>query len=763
MLSGTVASDSNQVDTYRIFVKGLVQGVGFRPFIYRLAHRFSCPGCVENRSDGVHIRINATKSVIETFLTNLRTEAPPASVISSVNCHKTDFEPFPDFRIISSRNLSPDITEVSPDIAVCGDCLADIKRQENRLDYPFVNCTNCGPRFSIISDLPYDRENTAMKPFIMCKQCEKEYKDVLDRRFHAQPTACLHCGPMYQLNYKEGKTTELPDILEHISQMLKDGKSIAVKGIGGFQLICDANNQEAVLGLRERKNREGKPFAILFRDLETLLQYAMVNKEEKESLLSWKRPIVIVRERLPLAGAVSLGFGTVGAILPYMPFHYLLFEYCRLPALVFTSGNLSEEPIIISNEEACGRLPGVAHAVLTYNRDIVNRLDDSVAHVIHGHECIIRRSRGYAPRPVNLSLDVDGILATGAEMANCFCMGKGKQALLSQHIGDLKNLETFEFYTETLARFQRLFRTQTDLAACDLHPDYLSTRYAESLSVPLVKVQHHHAHIAACMAEHDLDEQVIGVAFDGTGYGDDGNIWGSEFFLCDLASYKRMCHFEYIPLPGGNKVTEQPWRTALSVLQKLYGSSFAGLPLEFLKSIPQEDTALVVQALEKNINCPLSSSAGRYFDAVSALTGLCINAKFHAEAPMRLESVITDGINEAYDFGAGETVSFDRTFRQVVRDLADGLPVGEISARFHNTMANVIFAVVSNIRSQSGVDKVALSGGTFQNKYLSEKILEKLDAAGFKVYFHSEVPANDGGIALGQLVVAAKKRSMKCV
>jgi hydrogenase maturation protein HypF len=758
-----VASDSKEVNTYQIFVKGLVQGVGFRPFIYRLAHRFSCPGHVENRNDGVHIKINATTCVIESFLTDLRKEAPPASVISSVSCHKADFEQFPGFRIITSRNLSPDITEVSPDIAVCDECLADIKRQENRLDYPFVNCTNCGPRFSIIRDLPYDRENTTMKPFIMCKQCESEYKDVLDRRFHAQPVACLDCGPEYQLNYQGSITSSLDDILEQISELLKDGRSIAVKGIGGFQLICDGTNQDAVLGLRTRKNREGKPFAVMFRDLETLLHYAVVSKEEKESLLSWKRPIVIVRERLPLAGAVSLGFGTVGAILPYMPFHYQLFEHCGLPALVFTSGNLSEEPIMTSNEEACGKLLGIAHAVLTYNRDIVNRLDDSVVHVVRGQESIIRRSRGFAPRSVDLSLDVDGILATGAEMANCFCMGKGKQALLSQHIGDLKNLGTFEFYTETLARFRQLFRTKAGLAACDLHPDYLSTRYAESLSVPLVKVQHHHAHIASCMAENNLDERVIGVAFDGTGYGDDGNTWGSEFFLCDLSSYKRMCHFEYLPIPGGDKATEQPWRTALSVLYRLYGNSFTDFPLEFLRSLRKEETALVLQALEKRLNCPLSSSAGRYFDAVAALTGLCINSKFHAEAPMRLESVITEGISEAYDFDAGDSVSFDRTFKQVVRDLADGLSVGEISARFHNMVTNVIFAVVSKIRSQSGVDKVALSGGTFQNKYLSEKIIAKLDAADFKVFFHSGVPANDGGIALGQLVVAAKKRSLTCV
>ncbi len=431
-----------------------------------------------------------------------------------------------------------------------------------------------------------------------------------------------------------------------------------------------------------------------------------------------------------------------------------------MPAIVLTSGNLSDEPIVIENNEAVKKLTRIADAVIVYNREIYNRTDDSVVISVNEKERLIRRSRGYSPEPVNLNLNVDGIFAAGAELVNCFCIGKGNQAILSQHIGDLKNLETLEFYTESFERFKKLFRVRPELVACDLHPDYLSTRFAKDLKIPIVEVQHHHAHIASCMAEHNLDEKVIGVSMDGTGYGDDGNIWGGEFFVCDLAGYERKFHFEYIPLPGGDSVTKEPWRTAVSYLYKIYGKEFLKLEIPFIQNLDKIKADLIVQAIDKNINCPLSSSAGRLFDAVAAITNVCPVSKFHAEAPMRLENFASGTIEIAYPFDFGEVISFEPTIQEIVQDLKDGVNVSEISAKFHNTIINVIFAVVSQIRKETGLNKVALSGGTFQNKYILSRLELILAREKFEVFSQCKIPSNDGGIALGQLAVAAKRREL---
>ncbi len=536
--------------TFLIQVKGLVQGVGFRPFIYRIAHDLELKGWVENRNDGVIIKVSGTNDDLENFIQTIKSKAPTASNIHSISNDEVVPEKFSDFQIVKSENTSESITDISPDIAVCDACLEDLKKQPHRIDYPFINCTNCGPRFSIIQDLPYDREKTTMDPFVMCDTCKKEYEDVLDRRFHAQPVACKSCGPEYELIIGEKRIHNFDKILDETSCLLEEGKIVAIKGIGGFQIACDAQNEEAVKKLRNRKIREGKPFAVMFSNIATLQEFVYLFPEEKRSIESWRRPIVIVQGKQKLAPSVSVGFKTIGAVMPYMPFHYLLFEKLNIPAIVLTSGNISDEPIVIENEIAEKELTRIADAVLIYNRDIYNRTDDSVAFIVNEKERLIRRSRGYSPEPVNLILNVDGIFAAGAELVNCFCIGKGQQAILSQHIGDLKNLETLEFYSESFERFKKLFRCDPTLVVCDKHPDYLSTRFAQELNIQSTEVQHHHAHIASGMAEHGLDEKVIGVSMDGTGYGDDGHIWGGEFFVCDLAEYDRFSHFEYIPLTG---------------------------------------------------------------------------------------------------------------------------------------------------------------------------------------------------------------------
>lgn len=753
-------SNHSENIAFEIKVKGLVQGVGFRPFIYRLAHQFGIVGWVENRNDGVIIQAEGNLKELENFVQSIQTEAPQASNIFSISKDTIDVIGYPDFKIVKSKNASSEITDVSPDIAVCDACIEDLKSQAHRIDYPFTNCTNCGPRFSIIKDLPYDRHKTTMEPFVMCEVCQQEYEDVLDRRFHAQPAACNSCGPEYELVIGKQKISDFETILKKCVELIQDGKIIAIKGIGGFQLACDALNEKAVNHLRKRKLREGKPFAVMFQDIKSAKEYLNLTKEEEKSISSWRRPIVISEFKKELASGISVGFKTIGAMMPYMPFHYQLFEKLNLPAIVLTSGNISDEPIVIDNQIALESLPVIADAVLSYNRDIHNRTDDSVAFVVNEKKRLIRRSRGYSPEPVNLNINVDGIVAAGAELVNCFCIGKGKQAILSQHIGDLKNLETLEFYEESYSRFLKLFRMKPEIVALDKHPDYLSSKFAKGIGIQLVEVQHHHAHIAACMAEHNLDEKVIGISMDGTGLGDDGNIWGGEFFIADLAGYERFSHFEYIPLPGGDKVTKEPWRTGLSILYQIFGEKVIDLDLDFLKSIPESNVALILQAIKKNINCPLSSSAGRLFDAVAAITNVCPVSAFHAEAPMRLESVAHPNMQFSYPFEFGDQISFKPTIQAILDDLHFNIPVSEISAKFHNTFINAIFAVASQIRKTKGINKLVLSGGTFQNKYILSRLEKLLIKEGFEVFAHSKVPSNDAGIALGQLVVAAKRREL---
>ncbi|MFZ4547927.1 MAG: carbamoyltransferase HypF [Bacteroidales bacterium] len=755
----------------QIIVTGLIQGVGFRPFVYRIATRLNLTGWVLNTNENVKIQVTGTAHNIQKFLVSLKGEAPAAAAIETITEEEIEISSFSDFSILGSHNVSDEITEISPDIAVCNECLSDIGLPGNRIDYAFVNCTNCGPRFTIIQDLPYDRAKTTMQQFGMCPACRNEYETVTDRRFHAQPTACSICGPHYQLFVNnEIISKDIDFIIRHISQSIDSGGIILIKGLGGMHLACDAFNETAVNRLREIKNREGKPFAVMFRDLDTVNKFAEVSLQEEQSLVSWRRPIVLLEKKLinnkpTLAESLNAGLNLLGVMLPYMPIHYQLFRKLKTDAIVLTSGNFSNEPILIDNGLSLNHFSHLVDSVVLHNRDIFNRTDDSVVRILKEKERIFRRSRGYVPTPVRTTFNTEGIVAFGAELTNCFCVGKGTKAFLSQHIGDLQGLETTLFYEKTIARFIQLFRVKPSLLAVDMHPNYISTKTGLNFkdNLPVVHVQHHHAHIASCMAEHSLDEKVIGVALDGTGYGTDGNIWGGEFFTCDLNDFTRITHFEYIPLPGGDLAAEEPWRMAVSYLYKVYGNSFLELDLPLLKKIDPEKNSLIVQMIDKNINCLLSSGAGRLFDAVASLLDLVQFASFQAEGPMRLESIVKYNCVDSYTFSLGRTISFDATIRGIVDDVIKGIDRATIATKFHNTIISTIFETANTIRTREGLNKVVLSGGVFQNKYLLEGSSKILLQNNFEVYSNATVPTNDGGIALGQLTIASKRRELKCV
>ena len=744
-------------------MKGLVQGVGFRPFILRLARSFGLCGYVDNRINGVCIRAEGPEEIIMHFRDEILRQAPQASIIKDIIIKEIPVKGYREFEIAPSNPEGNLITEISPDIAVCSECLADMESDPARIDYPLVNCTNCGPRFTIIENLPYDRASTSMKVFGMCSKCSMEYNDVTDRRFHAQPVACNNCGPLYTLE-SGGKTiTGIVDILRSLCSIIDNGGSVALKGQGGYHLLCDALNPDAVRQLRERKHRDHKPFAVMFRDMEAVEVYCHVTANEKKELISWRRPVVILEQKNHMPEEINSRLGTIGAVLPYMPVHFLIFRELRTPALVFTSGNISEEPVIKDDDIARKILIPVAGNIVTYNREIVNRADDSVLREIAGIPRFIRRARGYVPSPVDLTFSAEGIFAAGAELKNCFCIGKGHQAIMSQHIGDLKNMMAYDFFRESAGRFRNLFLFEPALVSCDLHPDYLSTHYAEHLSetekIPLIKVQHHHAHITSCMAEYNLTGKVIGISFDGTGYGPDGNIWGGEFLVADENGYRRYSHFDYVPMPGGDKAAINPWRMAFSYLYKCRGKKFNPSGMKAFNGISLREMDTVAEMIDKNINSPPTSAAGRLFDAVSSLLGLCSAAAFDSEAPMRLEAAAAKNIKDHYPFVISDIVDFTPAIDAITDDISSK-DISYISAMFHNTLAYASLHVAGRIREEEGINRVVLSGGVFQNKYLLEKLTELLSAEDFEVFSNRLVPANDGGIALGQLYVASQKRNI---
>lgn len=755
-----------------ITIRGKVQGVGFRPFVYRQAKRHGLCGWVRNTNAGVTIFCEGERLRLEAFRTELESQAPPASAIESLSVEPAEPNGFPGFDILQSLDISDDITEISPDIAVCEACLADMHCQPHRISYPLINCTNCGPRFSIVKSLPYDRSNTTMAPFPMCDTCASEYADILDRRFHAQPVACNRCGPVYEL-WIDGKPVvqSVSEILRYAADLIQQGGILAVKGIGGFHLVCSASDDEAVRSLRLRKGRESKPLAVMFRDIEKARDAVSITPVEEKQLLSWQRPIVLLSQRidpvLSLAPSLNSGLDTLGVVLPYMPFHYLLLDELTIPAIVLTSGNLTSQPILTETAEAIRTFRPITPVVISHQREIQNRVDDSVVHQIGGQGRLVRRARGFVPDPIPVSLPVDGILAMGGELVNTFCLGKGNRAYLSQYIGDLKNIETQEFYRIAIGRFLDLLRLEPSLIVTDLHPEYHSTKHGRELhekhgetgkKIPFIQVQHHHAHIASCMAEHGLSERVIGIAFDGTGYGTDGHIWGSEFMAADLKCFERISHFEYLMMPGGDKAAEEPWRMALSALYSVYGKDLPSRGIPMMDLIPEEKSSWILQMLDQQVNTPLSCGAGRYFDAVAALMGLCMTAGYEGEGPMKLEALTQQGIEEAYPVESGETIPLKETISALVADLRSGIPPEVISTRFHNTMARAIVRQTIWIREQTGLDRVVLSGGVFQNRYLTERVLRDLELEKFNVYLQTKAPPNDGGLSLGQLVIAASRR-----
>ncbi len=740
-----------------IHIQGLVQGVGFRPFVYRLANELNIKGVVENQVNGVVIRALLTEEQCKQFIEHIKNEKPIVSEINSIHIGEIPIEEYNSFSIVASKSENEElITQIAPDIAVCPECIKERKVQEHRLSYPFINCTLCGPRFSIIKGLPYDRKQTTMYTFTMCTVCENEYTAVPNRRFHAQPIACNNCGPVY---YASDKRYPEPysSLLEQTVLHIKSEEVIAVKGIGGYHLVCDALSKKAVLHLREIKDRDTKPFAVMFRDLESIQTYAYITPKDEETLLSWRRPIVLLKQHTPLAEGVNPRMQTLGCMLPYMPLHYDWFEKLETPVLTMTSGNISDLPIAISYEEAEEHFRGKVSYILHHNRDIHNRVDDSVLQVCRNVPCLIRRSRGYVPEPFFIKQHIDGILAFGAERVNTFALGKGNTILQSQYIGDLKNWETFTFYTESLTRFQQLFRFTPKHLVCDLHPDYLSSReaerLAEHLSLPLLRVQHHHAHAVACMAEYGLDEPVIAIVMDGTGLGDDGNSWGGEFFLCDRKQYQRLSHLEYKPLPGGDKASMEPWRMAVSYLHTLN----LPLPKGFEERVGEEKINRLKQIIDKGLNTPQTSSAGRLFDAVASLLGICDVSTHQAEAAILLEQqAITANISneEVYPFFICETfISMQPVVESILNDIENGISVNTIAARFHITLAHLLLAKTKQLLLATGTTKVIISGGCFQNKYLTETLQYLFMQDEILFYVPSRIPCNDSGISIGQLLI----------
>jgi hydrogenase maturation protein HypF len=747
----------------RITVRGVVQGVGFRPFVYRLAHQHALKGWVRNTSGSVDIEVEGKGETIERFLSDLKTKAPPMAHIETVEANFDSPQGYTEFRIEPSLSREGQYQLVSPDIATCEDCQKEIfSPTDRRFGYPFTNCTNCGPRFTIIEDIPYDRPKTTMHNFKMCPRCQQEYTDPLDRRFHAQPNACPECGPSLELVDGRGKAVD-GDAIKTTSRLLKEGKILAVKGLGGFHLAGDATNEKAINTLRNRKRRQGKPLAVMLGTIEEIKKHCIVSAEEKKLLQSPQCPIVLLRWKRgsDISPAVAPKLKYLGVMLPYTPLHHLLLSETGLP-LVMTSGNISEEPIARDNDEALRRLGGIADYFLLHNRDIYSRYDDSV-YIVEGTPQVVRRARGYAPYPIFLPFKSRQVLACGAELKNTFCITKDEHAFLSQHIGDMENEETLEHFENTIELYKKLFRLEPEVIAHDMHPDYLATKYAlksgAETGLKLVPVQHHHAHIVSCLVDNNVDAQVIGVAFDGTGYGSDGNIWGGEFLLADWRRFDRVGHLEYAPMPGGEAAIRKPYRMALGYLYSLLGEDFSleGLPLK----IKPAELEVVKQQIERGINSPLTSSAGRLFDAVSALAGVRQEIDYEAQAVIELEMLAPDEIDKSksYPFAIVEesgvrVVKLKELLSAVVEDTRKQTPPSVISLRFHHTMAGIITGMCKLISKDSGIKQVALSGGVFQNRLLLKLAKAALQKAGFDVLTHHLVPTNDGGISLGQAVVA---------
>lgn len=776
----------------KIHITGIVQGVGFRPFVFTQAVQKGLTGWVCNTSAGVDIEVNGEPVSISSFIQSLKSDAPPLSRIDSLEVQEIPITPYDTFEIVASKSVSNAFQPISPDIGICPDCLNELfDPRDRRYRYPFINCTNCGPRLTIIEDIPYDRQKTTMRDFVMCPDCQAEYDDPTNRRFHAQPIACPVCGPQVWLEYPlhERQTCNQvshgDDAIREVQKLLLSGKIVAIKGLGGFHLACDATNPKAVAELRRRKLRVDKPFALMMADTAMVEEHCLVTEVDRELLESSQRPIVLLprKDTSTIAADVAPKQNTLGVMLPYTPLHYLLFaprdnskistrrlKSYIIPPLVMTSGNISEEPIAIDNEEALERLSSLADAYLLHDRPIRTRCDDSVVRTFNDETFPLRRSRGYAPFPVYLVAKAPPLIASGGELKNVFCITRDRYAFLSHHIGDMENVQTFQSFLDGITHYESLFRVKPEAIAYDLHPNYLATRYAieraEREDLPSFGVQHHHAHIASCMAEHSLPagQPVIGVAFDGTGYGEDGSIWGGEFLLADYACYKRISHLKYVPLPGGDASIRKPARIALAYLWA------SGLEwdseLAPVAALCAEERSIIKSQLKFKINTPLTSSMGRFFDAIASLCGIRQVINYEGQAAIEFEALADP--NEIGEYGftlepdhnsSSETSQIDAAslLKGVIADLNNGVTQAIISARFHNTLARMVYVVSDQIRKDKGVDQVVLSGGVWQNLTLLHRTYNLLTSENFKVYVHHQVPTNDGGLALGQAVVAVHR------
>lgn len=748
-----------------IRVSGIVQGVGFRPYVFRLATELDLSGTISNTSAGVTIEIQGPAELVENFVLRLPQEAPALACITDVAVRELPCNGDQAFQILPSREGDPVRTLISPDVAICEDCLRELfDPADRRYLYPFINCTNCGPRFTIVRDIPYDRCRTSMAEFPMCNACRGEYEDPHNRRFHAQPNACWECGPQLELWDSQGHPIETPDPVREAAQRLRMGEVIAVKGLGGFHLAADAANPSAVDQLRQRKRRVEKPFALMVPNLDAAARFCVVDDLARTALISRQRPIVLLPKKkgAAIAGAVAPLQSDFGVFLPYTPMHHLLFAAGEFSALVMTSGNLSEEPIAIHNQEAVTRLAGIADCFLVHNRDILLRCDDSVVRPAAGKVRQVRRSRGYVPAPLGLRGEVPPILAVGGELKSTICLTRGNFAFLSQHIGDLENAESFAFFREAVEHLSRILEIEPAIVAHDLHPDYFSTKWALAQEgMQRVGVQHHHAHIASCMAENRLEGRVIGLALDGTGYGTDGNIWGGEALLADCSGFERAAHFAYVPMPGGAAAIREPWRMAVSFLTHNFGPEFLEWEIPFARGLNRGKTETILRMIDRGVNSPLTSSCGRLFDGVSAVIGLRGRVNYEAQAAMELEMLGRTSTDAgAYPFDVRRVdgcweIGTRALFEAIIEDLTRNATQEIISRRFHNGLVAVLVRLARLLRQESSLNRVCLSGGVFHNALVLEQLVQDLDAAEFEVYTHAQVPAGDGGLSLGQAVVAA--------
>lgn len=752
----------NSPQRLRLQIRGAVQGVGFRPFVYLLANSMNLNGWINNSVQGVTIEVEGAPAQLADFLLRIEKEKPPRAFIQSSESRYLDPIGYTSFEIRQSTQTGKQTALVLPDIATCPDCLAEIFDPKNRRYlYPFTNCTNCGPRFSIVKALPYDRPNTTMKAFEMCEECQAEYDDPANRRFHAQPNACPNCGPHLELWDRNGSvlSSRHQALLEAV-EVLRQGKTVAVKGLGGFHLMADATNVEAVRQLRERKQREEKPFALMYPSLDLIKAHCEVSPAEERLLLAPESPIVLLQRkkasRDSVADNVAPGNPYLGIMLPYTPLHHILMTELNTPVLA-TSGNLSDEPICTDENEALERLGGIADLFLVHNRPICRHVDDSIVRIVAGREMVLRRARGYAPLPILTQKKAPSILAVGAHLKNTVALSVENQIFISQHIGDLETDAAYGAFQNVVQSFKRLYHSQPQSIVCDAHPDYLSTQYALQQGLPVTKVQHHYAHILAGMLENELEPPLLGVSWDGTGYGLDGTVWGGEFLLIEKDGFKRIAHLRQFPLPGGEAAIKEPRRAALGILYEM-GENLTRRDLPPFESFSEKDLRVIEAMLQKKINSPITSSAGRLFDAVAALIGLRQINRFEGQAAMELEFQLGDSaVEECYAYeivnlkndgnALKYLVDWKLMIGQILDDSGQGVPFGVMSQKFHNTLSEMIVELAQQVNQQ----KVVLSGGCFQNKYLTERTVQRLREEKFQPYWHQRIPPNDGGIAVGQI------------